>query len=351
VNGNLSALQTQVQNSGDESLIAAHASLAKLVGVPIPAAEQNERELQEEGLRQSPSIDRELSAQYGTLFKRSTSIPLELAEMGEVPAGETVAAGVSQYAFTQDLQALLTELKRLGYREGDVQVAVDLLKAVVEMPADRQMVAAPCVLDVLRAGYYGEDEVRAAVRTVAAECTAEPTKARKLVRVFAQLVAGEVASFDHFEELFEPLKNGWGGIIPEFLEQLDQIRGEWIDDIMESEFWRNAKFLGVESIFEKLDKLKEWEMVGFLPQYEIASLFADRARGGKLDPDLLFREDLGIDEKEIAPLIFEILTAVSEIPSGAVPGLKRWFQGHKKIIPHLAERFGEPGNRVAALLQ
>jgi hypothetical protein len=349
--GILERLQIQVEATADPTLIQSHRSLTELVGGGIPSAEQNEKELQDEGLKQSPSIDRELSAQYGTLFKRSSSVPLELSEMGDVNDGQTVAAAVSQYSYSQDLHELLNELKRLGYREGDTQAAIDLLRAVVEMPVDRQMVASPVVLDVFRAGFYNEEEVRAAVRAVAAECGAEPAKARKLVRIFAKLVAEEVAAFDHFEELFASLKPIWGGIIPEFLEQLDQIRGEWIDDIMESEFWRNAKFLGVESIFEKLEKLKEWEIVGFLPKYEIVSLFADSSREGKMDPDLLFQEDLGVDQKEIAPLIFEILTGIGEIPSGAAPALKRWFQKHKDIVGQLAERFGEAGARIASILQ
>jgi hypothetical protein len=219
------------------------------------------------------------------------------------------------------------------------------------MPVDKQVVAAPCVVDLLRTGYYGEAEVYAGLKSVAAESVSEGAKARKLVRIFAQLTAHEIASFDQFEELFEPLRAEWRGIVPEFLEQLDQLRGEWIDDILESEFWRNAKFLGVESIFDKIAKLKEWEMVGFLPQYEVACLFADSAQAGKMDPDLLFREDLGIDRKEIAPLIFEILAGLSEIPPAAVPPLKRWFAKHQEIVRELAGRFGENGARVAALLQ
>jgi hypothetical protein len=106
------------------------------------------------------------------------------------------------------------------------------------------MVAAPCVLDVYRAGFYGEEDAQATVRAVAEECAGKAAKARKLVRVFAQFVAEDVASFDYFERLFKSLKGIWAGIAPEFLEQLDQIKGEWIDEIMESEFWKNAEFWG-----------------------------------------------------------------------------------------------------------
>jgi hypothetical protein len=39
-----------VENSGDEYLIAQHGSLMKLFAVAIPGAEQNQQEVEDEGL-------------------------------------------------------------------------------------------------------------------------------------------------------------------------------------------------------------------------------------------------------------------------------------------------------------
>jgi hypothetical protein len=51
-----------------------------------------------------------------------------------------------------------------------------------------------------------------------------------------------------------------------------------------------------------------------------------------MDQDLLFQEDVVVEQKEIAPLTFEILVGIEEIPSGAVPALKRWLQKHKRFL-------------------
>jgi hypothetical protein len=47
---------------GDGYLIAEHGSLVELFGVPIPVVEENKREIEDDGLRQSSAIDHELLA-------------------------------------------------------------------------------------------------------------------------------------------------------------------------------------------------------------------------------------------------------------------------------------------------
>jgi hypothetical protein len=59
-------LQTHVEISSDGYLTAEHGFLVELFGAPIPAAGENKREVEKDGLRQSPAIDHEFLADSGS---------------------------------------------------------------------------------------------------------------------------------------------------------------------------------------------------------------------------------------------------------------------------------------------
>jgi hypothetical protein len=96
----------------------------------------------------------------------------------------------------------------------------------------------------------------------AVHCVADGAKARKLVRIFAPLIAQEIASFDQIEELFGPLRRSWGVLVREFLEELAKIGGEWMDKILESEFRRMATFFASSQSLRRLQSSRNWKLSG-----------------------------------------------------------------------------------------
>jgi hypothetical protein len=180
------------------------------------------------------------------------------------------------------------------------------------------------------------------------------TKGRKLVKIYARMLNPdlEIASFDDFEDLFGSMRPIWREILPVFFFDLDQLRGDWMDDLIKSEFWRDVRFLGVDSILQKFDALKQWELMSYLPQYEVASLFADSVKEGRPKVSVLVQDDLPIDAQDVAPLVFEVLVGLEGRDlQRAAEEVRRWMAPFAELVAELAEKFGEAGGRVAAALQ
>jgi hypothetical protein len=75
-----------------------------------------------------------------------------------------------------------------------------------------------------------------------------------------------------------------------------------------------VRFLSADSIFQKFAMLKEWDLMSYLPQYEVASLFSDSARERRPDGTVL-EGKLPVDSAAVVPLAFEVLVA---------PGRTKW---------------------------
>jgi hypothetical protein len=340
-------LSARVSELADETLSERHAELLELVRGAVGPAEQSQRELEQPELRRSPSIDTSLNGKYGSLFKHSGSIPLELAQI-ERAAGESLDALVKQYFYNPDVPQFVRDLTtKLGYEPGP-RTASDLLRAVVDQPVPNQMVVSQLVLELLREAMYDEAQLLVAVRALAEEAAADATKGRKLVRIYAKLVNQEVATFDHFQDLFGPMQAVWDGIIPTFFLQLDQERGDWFDDLLESQFWRDVEFIE-GSLQAKFDALKEWEMLSYLPHFEVAAAFAESVAAGTPDPNTLASAD--VDPAAVAPVVFEFLTGLgeSELPQAAAAA-KELFTKHRHLVPAFVERHGDAGARIASFL-
>jgi hypothetical protein len=135
----------------------------------------------------------------------------------------------------------------------------------------------------------------------------------------------------------------------------NKFRGDWIYEMLESDFWHRATFLGVDSIFDKFNKMKECDLMSYLPQYEAAALFAKTARAGAPHPDLLSTDQLtlGADiDIDAVPFVFEVLTELGDgLMVRTAQLLRRRLAKATDLIPKLAKEFGERGARVAAALQ
>ena len=346
-------LEEKMKDNHDKELEGPYRSLMNMVHGSVAPMEQSEKELRSPEMKRSPSVDKELNGKYPSLFKKSSSIPVELSQLaGADDEEESMNSLVSQYFYNPDLQEFLEGLQRLKYEKGDGKVAVDLLRAIVSQPPDNIMVVWLLVLELWRNGFYDDNTLREAIKTVSKECAGDEEKGHKLTLIYAQLLTNEVLTFDEFSTLFADMVGVWRRMVRTLFMQLDQLRGEWLDDILESDFWRNLEFLGVDSILEKIQKLRDWELLSFLPQYELASSFIDSVNNGNFDFDFTSQEDIGIDHQEVAPVIFEVITTFDDkLQKTTVDKLKSWFKANSSLIPETAAKCGPKGAALAALLQ
>ena len=345
-------LSEKVKAAKEAELEEPFKALQDMMHEGVETKEQNEKELMSPEMKKSPSVDKELGGKYGSLFKKSSSIPVDLSQLaGADDEEESMSSLVKQYFFNPEILEFLEGLERLNYKKGDGRVALDLLRAIVEQSSQNIMVVWQLIGELWRNGFYSEDELKDSLKTVATEAAGDQEKGRKLALIYAQLVNTELLTLDDFEELFAPLRSVWKVVIHTLFIQMDQLRGEWIDDILDSEFWRNAQFLGVDSMPEKLARLQEWELLSFLPQYEIAAQFLDSAKTGTLNIDFTSQDDL-IDRHELAPIIFEVIASFDDnLMNKAASQLKSWFQPCSPGIPEMASRCGAKGAALAALLK
>ena len=345
-------LAEKVKGAHDKELDELFASLVKELEGPSDETEQISRELKSPEMRKSPSVDRELGGKYGSLFKKSSSIPMELSQLaGDDEEEESLATLVNQYFYHPEFPEFMEGLERIGRKRGDGKMALDLLNVIMEQPEENIMVVWQLLAELWRSGFYGDDELKAALMKVAEESSGDERKGHKLALVYAQLVNAEIISLDDFEEVFAPLRSVWKTVVHTLFVQMDQLNGGCLDDILDNELWRNVQFLGVDTMPEKLARLQEWDLLSFLPQYDAAYAFWSSAKTGKLNTDFTTQDDI-IDRHELAPIIFEVMVSFDDdLMARAASELKSWFQPCSPGIPDVASRCGEKGAALAALLK
>lgn len=347
-------ISEKMKDNHDPELAEPYKHLMEMVTEPVAPVSQSERELNSPQMKRSPSlVDKELSGKYSSLFKKSSSIPVELSNLaGDDDEEESMNTLVNQFFYQAELQEFLDGLERLSYKKGDGKIAIDLLRAILKQPPGNVMVVWLLVLELWRNRFYDDDALRQAIKTISHECAGDEETGEKMTLVYAQLLTNDVLTFDDFPVLFGDLMGVWRVMVRKLFVQLDQLRGEWLEDILESDFWRNLEFLGVNGIAEKLQKLAEWDLLTFLPQYELASAFLESVEKGDMSFDITAHEDIGLDNQEIAPVIFEAITTLDDDKMKAVAEkLKGWFKSNSSLIPDVAAKCGPKGAALAALLQ
>jgi hypothetical protein len=330
----------------DQSVIDLYNSVLEVNHSALPPQEQSDRELQRPELQRSPSVDKELDGKYGTLFKRSSSIPVELAQLADEAEEETMNSIVNQYFFKPDREEFTENVQKLGYTANDARTVADLVRAIVSQKEENQMVIARLPGELCQDGFFGEEHLFEGVKTIANEWKDSTAVGRKLAGVYAQLVNFEIAKLEQFEELFGEMRGIWHGVVPQLFASLDQLKGSsWLDDLLEIDFWRELRFVQGAGIAEKLAILKEWDVLSFLPAHEVAARFAASWDAGAL-------KDEAVEAREVAPLVFELLVGLPEPQLATVAAtLKGWFRSPGVAVGDLAARHGEGGQRVASLVQ
>jgi hypothetical protein len=341
-------LAERMKTITNRQVIDKYVAFLDLIHSDVPAAERDERELQNEQLKHSPSIDRDLDGDYAGLFKRSSSIPVELDQMAddghEAPS---MAAIVRRYFFDpqKDVAEFTADIQKLKYAPMQLRTSVDLINAILEQPSANQGVLFRLIVDLMGT-MFDEAQIAESVRVIAAD--ADPKKSRKLAGLFANLVNAELAGAEQFEALFP---GRWQVAVPAFLRELEQLKGNAVEELFELEFWRSAPFLGVDAVTDKIAKLKEWDIISYFPHFDVVDRVAEAVANGHGDVGHVFKT-VEHDENASTSLLFEMLTTMdSQKGKSAALQLKQWFRRHNQLVPDLARRFGDAGARAAALIQ
>lgn len=368
--GILDQLKQKMSSITDKELLE-HYSNNDVIQSAVSPQEQTDLELQNPQMKHSPSMDKKLDEQYGTLFKRSSSIPLELCQLADNQNDQNdINSIVNDYLYNSDLSGAVSKLEELGYQKNDVKTAIDLLRAVVEQSSDKLLVISELVFELLYQEFYNNDMIKQAFNVVSKENPNDIEHGKKLVLVFAQLIWKEVVGFDDFQPLFESMKGIWQCIIPTFFQETDRLLGAYaIDEMMESDFWRQARFLDVDigiganananenkpiDIGTRLKRMHDMEVADFYPQFEVAYQFREKALAGSNDKAasvILAHEVSNNDREDLLRLVFEVLLSFEEKQRIDLTGrLKNYFSHSKAVLPELAQKFGDNGKKLADLL-
>ncbi|OHT02806.1 hypothetical protein TRFO_29934 [Tritrichomonas foetus] len=348
----LDQLKTKMSSVTDTELLERYTNLTDIIQSAVPPAEQTDRELRNPEMKHSPSVDKDLDGKYPTLFKRSDSIPLELSALADEDNDENdIASVVTNYLYNSDLAEAAAKLEALKYQKNELKTAVDLLRAVVQQPADRQLVISELVISMLYQGFYDDDLLRQAVTAVAKENPSDIEHGRKLALIFAQLLSKEVVTFDDFEGLFADMRGIWKYIIPTFFQENDRLLGTWIDEMMDCDFWRHVRFVDATTPDERLTAVHEMDIADFFPHLDLAYAFREKSKGGADGTDVVLACNT-VDKEYLAPAIFDVLLSFQDAQMEAAAGkLKQYFAPVKKVFAELGEKGGERGKKLAGLLQ
>lgn len=343
-------LDKSVKKSTDKDLLSSYATLLEIVKGDVSPTDQTKRELKDPEMARSPSMDRSLDNQYGSLFKRSDSVPQSLSNLGhddDAPLHNII----NQYLINSDLQEFIKAFEGLSYKKGDLSTSMDLIRAIIDQPEDNQMVVAELVHLLHHQGFYDETLLKDGFKAIAGETPKDTKRGDGLAHLYALLLNEELVSFDDFENLFDEMRPIWNHVIPRFFIEVDQLKGDWIDEMLESEFWAKLKFLGVEGIENKFTKLNEWDIIQNFPHYDVAYTFYDKAKGRNDASNYITDCDPSVDKNELGKVVFEVLTILPENSQKAnAQKLKRFFNQFK-VAQELAPQFGEKGAQVLALLK
>ena len=348
----LNQLATKMSSVTDPELLERYNNLTEMIKSPMPAAEQTDRELRNPEMKHSPSVDKDLDGKYPSLFKRSSSIPVELSTLADPDNDENdIVSVVTKYLYNNDLSEASAKLDELNYQKNNQKTADDLLRAVVQQPPERQLVISELIISMLYNNYYDEEMLKKAIITIAKENPNDIEHGRKLSLIFAQLIAKEIVTFDDFETLFADMKSIWKHIIPSFFQENDRIFGEWIDEMMESDFWRQVRFVDATNINDKLNAVHEMDISDFFPHYDLAYLFRDKSKNGS-DGTAVIIANENINKEYLAPVIFDLLLTFPDAQmESSAKKLKNYFSSVKGVFGELGEQNGERGHKLTSLLQ
>jgi hypothetical protein len=309
-----------------------------------------QKELHNPIMTHSPSIDTSLDGQYKKLFKKSESIPASLADLAEGidEDDDTIDGAVSTYFLSTNASNFVTTIESLGYKKGTIEAAIDLLKAIIRQPDQNQLVVTQLAEELINQGFYDLEILKNAIKTIEHESPEDEKAGDVFARIFAILVNDKLVSFDDFEDLFKEMIPIWKYVVPKFLFEIENLKGEISSDIEESEFWSTLKFTGADDTADKVTILSLWGIINFFPEYEAFEKLEEPKTGAEFVKVALQILE-SIKEKSFYKLLLEAVLELPEAEQGnAINGLKQVINKNKAAFNEAAAQVGD---KAKALLK
>jgi len=281
----------------------------------------------------SPSIDHALDSEYPKLFKRSDSIPQELNSLA-LDDEDTVEAAVQNFLYDHEgnLDIVEEKLVKAGLTKGNAESAKRVFEAIALQSEDAVTVVADLAVEMYRRGFYDGEMVKQALEMVVSSNAGDVKKLKIFAKIFALFLNEDEVSFDDFEPLFKAAANNWKDVIPSMMASVDEIRGAWTDEMLESEFFKECKFVvNCSTIKEKINELRKLDVLNYFPHFYIADIYAGRIAKDEINEGLeAIRSDTQADKKLLAEAVLE-LTAEMKVEQikAVAPRLKEWIQQNR----------------------
>jgi len=309
IDSKFESLNQKMKVINEEDIQVVYNKLIEVRNSAIPEPQQIDDQINKPEMHQSPSIDRELDGQYGKLFKKSTSVPQNLAELADSDDQEGLSHALYSFFIGNRIEEFLDSIQSLGYGKDAENTAHDLINSICQQSEDKLPIVSKLVIELYQKGFYTIEQLKLAFQVVSKDAS-KPTI---LSRLFAFVVSSEIFSFDDFEPLFKDMKANWNVAIPAFLIEMDKIKGSIFEDINDSDFWKNQRFTQSTAFAERVSVLKQWDILGFYPEYDIVSQFAETSQTPKEATNFVLSSLEAVqDSGLLASLLFQQLLLFPE---------------------------------------
>ena len=328
----------------DKSVQDHFAKLTELIKLSEPVQNTIKKELSDAAIAHSPSMDTSLDGEYKKLFKKSESIPASLQDLAEGldEDEDTIEGAVSTYFLSTSSTNFITTIESLGYKANSVETAIALLKAIIAQPEQNHVVVTQLAVELIKKSFYDADTLKNAMKTICKESPEDDKIGCAFARIFAILVNDEYATFDEFESMFADMKGIWKYVVPKFLFEIEDMKGEINDELTESEFWHTLKFVDEPDTADKLTVLDLWQITNFFPEYEAISKIDKIKSGAEIAKAVNELLQTITDKDLFVLLLIEYLIQLPEAEGkAAVKGLMQFFGRNQVAINAAIAKLGE----------
>lgn len=345
----LKQLEEKMNSISDVNIRDPYKKLLDLVKVTEPPKVTMQKELKEPSMKQSPSIDTSLDGEYKKLFKRSDSIPVDL-EYFQDEADEdqdNIDGAVMTFFLSTNVDNFITLFQDLGYNNS-IDSAKELLLALSRQNEANQLVVAELAVELIKQKFFEADTIKAAMREVATENKEDEKVGICIAHIFALLVNEQFASFDDFAPIFHEMDSIYKAVIPRFLFSISEMRGDIANDMAESEFWSQLKFIeDAEDNLDRVEILNLWEVIEFYPQFDA---YERVAKAKSADDAAKAISEFAEKVSDVAQYVNLAIEALTHLPAdqgkAAVAKAKAFFNKNKNAVDQAVKAHGD---KAAAL--
>ena len=290
--------------------------------------------------------DNKMNQSYLSLLTRSDSVPGRLSSfVGKIQMDELVY----QYINNPSSSEFAKLLKDNNYSKNSVRTATDLVRAAALQSENSRATVAGLISDMIMYRFFNEDQGKIALYNIAYENNNDENIGKSLVYIFAVLLTDEIFTFDDFESIFSSMNKIYSSIIPYFFCIIDDMLGSWVDDMMESEFWCELKFINSKNVIEQLEILNAWHILDVFPEYDLAFSFYNQTKkvNGSYE-FLLNSNEMSIDHAKLLKLVLEILISMDNSKAvKIIRQIENWLNFFSAEVLKSVKRYSEKGERLS----